>query len=198
MNNSTAIKLGGITNLTDARYAAAVGVTYLGFCFDPSSPDYLPPIKAKEIMDWISGCHFVGEFGKQPKEEITEICSLLNLEIAEVFPGCEPADISSIIKLNINHQNQDEVVNYINSFASQFAAFHLFSSDKSYNPFNDLIKSLCETGKIIWGFELNEEHIKKSIKEYKPFAINLHGGVEEKPGLKNLDVLESLLNAAGY
>jgi len=198
MNNSTAIKLGGITNLTDARYAAAMGVTYLGFCFDPTSPDYLPPIKAKEIMDWISGCHFVGEFGNQPNEEITEICSLLNLEIAEVFPGCEPSDISSIIKLNINQQNQDEVVNYINSFVSQFAAFHLFSSYESYNPFNDTIKSLCETGKIIWGFEVNEEDIKKSTKEYKPFAINLYGGVEEKPGLKNLDVLESLLNAAGY
>jgi phosphoribosylanthranilate isomerase len=57
------IKLSNITNLSDARYAAAVGIDYIGFCFDTNDANYIPPVKAKEIFEWTSGTIVVAEFG---------------------------------------------------------------------------------------------------------------------------------------
>jgi hypothetical protein len=46
-----------VNNLSDARYAAAVGIEYIGFCFDNSNPNYIAPIKAKEMIDWDTHLH---------------------------------------------------------------------------------------------------------------------------------------------
>ncbi len=73
MNQNVKIKLGNVTNLSDARFAAAAGIDYMGFCFDPQSVSYIPPVKAKEIIDWTTGCFVVAEFGNQTMKEAASV-----------------------------------------------------------------------------------------------------------------------------
>ena len=44
-----------ITNLSDARYCAGMGVDMLGFVVDPSDPDYVTPKLYQDMIGWISG-----------------------------------------------------------------------------------------------------------------------------------------------
>ena len=59
----TIVKVGSITNLSDARYCAGMGVEMLGFAFDPSHGYYLQAIQFNEIIKWVSGVTIVGELG---------------------------------------------------------------------------------------------------------------------------------------
>ena len=70
-----------VNNLTVARYAAAMMVDYIGFCFDPSDEKFITVAKAKEIMGWLSGVQFVGEFRNKPLDEVLAIALELNLPL---------------------------------------------------------------------------------------------------------------------
>lgn len=66
----TVVKVGGITNLSDARYCAGMGVDFLGFGVINGQENYLPSKKYQEIRGWITGPQIVAEiYGlKDPKE----------------------------------------------------------------------------------------------------------------------------------
>ena len=58
----TFVKISAINNLSDARYCAGMGVDMLGFALEPTNPDSISPEKYTEIIGWLSGVKFVGEF----------------------------------------------------------------------------------------------------------------------------------------
>lgn len=80
------IKASGITNLTDARYFAAKGVAFMGFNLVPDTPFYLDPIYLKAIREWVEGPVITGEFGALPYEQVSEYCSFLSLDAAQMAP----------------------------------------------------------------------------------------------------------------
>ena len=70
---TTIVKVGNITNLSDARYCAGMGVDMLGFCFEKKSEQYIDPESYKEIIGWISGPQLVGEFDTNDETKILEL-----------------------------------------------------------------------------------------------------------------------------
>lgn len=52
-----------ITNLSDARYCAGMGVDLLGYVVDPTDPDYVSPEAYQQLLGWISGPARVIETG---------------------------------------------------------------------------------------------------------------------------------------
>jgi phosphoribosylanthranilate isomerase len=61
MEGEIIVKINGVFNLTDARYFAAAGADYLGFCIDENKPDFCSHIKIKEIISWLEGPKYVME-----------------------------------------------------------------------------------------------------------------------------------------
>ncbi|MEQ1585556.1 MAG: hypothetical protein ABL895_06745 [Cyclobacteriaceae bacterium] len=57
----TKVKAGNITNLSDARYCAGMGVDWLGFPIDSIDPKTF-----KEITGWVTGPQFVLEISAGP------------------------------------------------------------------------------------------------------------------------------------
>ncbi len=84
MNYPFLLKFSAVTNLSDARYAAGMWADFIGFCFDPSSPDYIEPNKAKEIAGWINGPLIVGEFSNQPKAWIADFVKAIPLHAIQI------------------------------------------------------------------------------------------------------------------
>ena len=62
MSLKTEVKVGNISNLSDARYCAGMGVQYLGFSMDSNSEHYVDQNTLKTIKEWIVGPKIVGEF----------------------------------------------------------------------------------------------------------------------------------------
>lgn len=84
MNYPFLLKFSGISNLSDARYAAGMWADFIGFCFDPNQSQYIEPAKAKEIAAWINGPMVVGEFGNQPLEWVMDFVEKLNLKTIQI------------------------------------------------------------------------------------------------------------------
>ena len=95
------IKAGSITNLTDARFFAAYDVDYIGFCFDPVSPDYISPQNALAIKGWISGPKIVAEFVNQDLDNVKNIISFFEPDVVE-FEGSGFKVQSSVLPVIIN------------------------------------------------------------------------------------------------
>ena len=51
----TLVKVGNISNLSDARYCAGMGVDMLGYTAVPGRDRYIPSLLHQEIRGWISG-----------------------------------------------------------------------------------------------------------------------------------------------
>jgi phosphoribosylanthranilate isomerase len=187
----------GINNLSDARFAAAAGFSYIGFCFNPTQSHYIAPIKAKEIMDWTTGSAVLGEFGNQSADEIAEISELLNLDAVIVNNSLLPDELKQIAKaiikkIDVAVWNNEQVVKEINAYATVADAFLIHSSNPAIN---ELVNGadLCKTYKIFWGLDVTPENVISVIENIRPYAIALQGGDEERPGVKDFDQLNELL-----
>jgi phosphoribosylanthranilate isomerase len=55
MTQKPIIYVSRISNLSDARYCAGMGVDMLGFVVDPSHADYVSPARYQELVGWIAG-----------------------------------------------------------------------------------------------------------------------------------------------
>ncbi len=196
------IKLGNITNLSDARFAAAAGIEYMGFCFDTNNVNYIPPIKAKEIIDWTSGCFVMAEFGKQSIHEIMAITEMLNIDVVEINNHLLPKDLVEIDKpiikkLDLSLLNNESLAAEITLFSTKVDAFHLFASHGNISINEEQLKEICNSSKIIWGINTSSKTIKQIIANYQPYAINISGGDEEKTGVKDFDELNNILDVLG-
>lgn len=191
------LKLSPVTNLSDARYAAAAGFHYIGFCLNPSSADFIAPIMAKEIIEWTSGCHAVGEFGDQSAEEIAEISSLLNLDVVLVNNTLLPDELPGIgfpvIKgINLNQFNQEQTEAELKAYAHVCDGFELFTSTPETLNLS-WIATLAKDYQLLINFG-NMPQLKNWAETINPHAICLHAGKEEVVGMRDFEDLDKLLD----
>ena len=67
----TLVKVGNISNLSDARYCAGMGVDMLGFRVISGQEHYVSPELFKEIRGWFSGPSVVAEaYGIRSGEDL--------------------------------------------------------------------------------------------------------------------------------
>jgi phosphoribosylanthranilate isomerase len=72
----TLVKVSQVTNLSDARYCAGMGVDMLGFCVIEGQPNYISPKLFQEIRGWVAGPKVVAElYGMVSANEIESILS---------------------------------------------------------------------------------------------------------------------------
>lgn len=198
MANPTKIKLSPITNLSDARFAAAAGIEYMGFCFDPSSPDFLLPIKALEIIEWTSGSYAIGEFGNQELAEISELSELLNLDVVllnnSILPDELPQIGKPIIKaIQLDEMGPVELANELCAYAPYADAFQL-NGTQSIDARKDELMEACLQYKIVWNLPYNNTNVLDILNTYKPYSLVILAGSEEKVGMKEYDELNEMLD----
>lgn len=207
----TKLKASAITNLTDARYFAAWEVTWLGFNLDSNAENYIAPISAKAIKEWVDGVEIVGEFGLQTAEEITQTANLLELETIQVgqFADIEMvkklADFSIIKEIIIDKSTTEiELLDQIQDFAPYCSHFLL---DFSKNGFTwsdlkdgkilslELIKNICKKHAILMAINCPPAELDSLLIELNPVGLNVQGGEEEQIGMKSFDELDEIFEA---
>jgi hypothetical protein len=172
MFHTCRIKFGSLTNLTDARYAAAVYADWVGFCFIPGHSRYIEPIKAKEIIDWLSGPKMVAELGSLMPDTMMNVLEILLIDTVQV---------------------NDPVA----ATAWKEAGFDVLYEGNSTDP--DML-CVCLPGEskdpdkeIIDLSSLSLEEIKKNWLDPAPFAIQVIGGDESTPGIRDFAQIDELL-----
>lgn len=201
----TKIKICGLTNLEDARFAAGALVDYLGFIFYEKSPRYIEPGEAGAIINWIEGPEKVGVFVNQPLDDVNRIAKETGLDLVQLH-GDESVEYCGLIEkpiIKVIHITDDSDINELKTKVqsySEVAKYLLFDSKTGdqwggtgqtfdWNILNDI------TGDVPFFLSggLNPSNIKAAVNEADPFAVDVNSGIEEKPGLKDFDKVDALV-----
>ena len=198
MSLNTFVKVANVSNLSDARYCAGMGVDVIGFNVDPTSDEQVSSEDFKEITEWIAGVQYAGEFSNADLEQIKEVLKNYPLDYIEIssIKLVEKVQLLGkpiIVKLTIDTQEQlDELKGHL-SYLDELAKLVVV---KSYNPahFDQLDEKIAfYNGNLRllkgYGIDANEQ-----LQKFP--GVELEATKEEKPGFKDygevMDVLEAL------
>lgn len=207
-NNSerTKIKICGITNLEDARFAAGALADYLGFIFYEKSPRYIEPGEAGAIINWIEGPEKVGVFVNQPLDDVNRIAKETGLDYVQLHGEespeyCELVEKPIIKVIHIEEESVDYLLKHQVEKYTGVADFLLFDTKidglwggtgKSFDW--DILKEMDLDIPFFLSGGLNSENIKEAIATVEPFAVDVSSGLEQKPGLKDFEKIETFMD----
>lgn len=191
MQLRTKVKVGNITNLSDARYCAGMGVDLLGFRI--GAHDKQVPLEVfHEIANWVAGPKFVFELADSIDEELFE----------------KVTQLSSIHYVQLNYSQFEKYEKRINkkavilemkttdwaSIQKEVAAYsisYLLITDDTISDWN----AIKDINNNIPVFIHHESILNDDIDQLPITGIVLEGSEEDKPGQKDYDHLSNVLES---
>lgn len=198
MSLKTEVKVGNISNLSDARYCAGMGVQYLGFSMDSNSDQYVDQNTLKTIKEWIVGPKIVGEFSKidpdsQIYSSLEEELDYIEITDPDSIDVAEKTGIPVILKLDITNIKSIPGLSEILDNLNNRVQFFLLDGFPGPDIKNMDILNLSSQYRIMIGFKMDQQSIHAWIDGTNIFGISLKGGTEIKPGFKDYDELADIL-----
>lgn len=186
MGLKTKVKVGGINNLSEARYCAGMGVDLLGFSV---GKDGLDPTVYKQIIEWLAGPEFVLEVNASDileRASITENfpAHYIRIGISDI-DWLEDTSIRFIVHLSREdwQVHKQTLINRKNIAFIELEAF----SDK------ELVQEIAVEFPVL--VSANDVGEVSQILHMPNAGVALKGTAEDKPGLKEYalaDILEML------
>ena len=205
MDKQTKVKICGITNLEDARFASGAMVDYLGFIFVESSPRYIDPEKAGAIVNWVEGPKKVGVFMDQPLDDVNVLAKFSGIDYVqlhgqETIEYCQLIEKPIIKVIHVGETSTKEEIEAKVALYSEVAEFLLFDT-KANGKFGgtgitfdwSLLKEIADDTPFFLAGGLTPENVSEAIETVRPYAVDLNSGVEEEPGLKDFEKIEQLM-----
>lgn len=194
MSLKTLVKVSNITNLSDARYCAGMGVEMIGFVMDKFSADYTSSEKMKEIKSWVAGVQIVGETQSTDYEEVKELVAAYEIDILQISEaGLLPqiADLGKPIILKLEFESA-YLEDYLERY-SQFVEFFLVDGGDFSDFARYTLKEYSFNYPIVLDFGITAENVGELLKEMQIKGIALKGSNEIRPGYKDYDELSEIL-----
>jgi len=171
----TTVKVGEISNLSDARYCAGMGVEMLGFLLDTDEAISVTDIR--EITDWIEGCTYVAEFKSSSLEEIEQKIQdfpfdYIQIQDKSILPHLQKKGMKVILECEVKDIEEEIDVAYVLIKGT-------LSDDFSIKY------------PVLLGGDINKEQLEHIVDA--GVGINLLGSKEIRPGYKDFDELADIL-----
>jgi len=193
--------LNSVNNLSDARYAAGMGVDMMGFEVETGAERYVSPELFKAITSWLSGIQTVVEVTVLTPELLSTIQEHYQPDLIqfEKIEGVDSEALSSyacIQKFTFEKGKEKESLERIEDQLTTNYSYVLFElSDWSdWRSHTDFLSKLNERNAILWALPIEKEDVE-IIQELELTGISLKGGDEQRPGWKDLDQLIDILEA---
>ena len=203
----TIVKISNVTNLSDARYCAGMGVDMLGFSMDADSPDYIEPKKFDEIRGWVAGVQIVGETTATDPELIEQLLDtyqpdLLQVDEAALLPylstfGKSSAELRLILRVDLPQLTLDQL-NTLFLTGATGADYVLLESNSALHLDEELkatLQRLSTRYPILLGTGVSAQNVHELLADLPVRGIALSGGDEERPGSKEFGELMDILEA---
>ncbi|GAB4123153.1 MAG: hypothetical protein OHK0045_12850 [Raineya sp.] len=196
----TFIKVSNISNLSDARYCAGMGVEMLGFAVEPNSDNYIPPQAYQEMIGWLSGVEFVAEFGKATLEEINKVLEkypahALQTENQEVLSKLlqnkQTQKIDALPIKILFKSNQIKILQQVAEKYADVVNFFILAEAEKYSM--QEIKLLAEKYPTLLEGISKLPLVESFLQNTNVKGFVLQGSKEIAPGLKDFDELAEIL-----
>lgn len=199
----TTVKISNVTNLSDARYCAGMGVDLLGFSMDSNSPDYIDPARFNEIRGWITGVKIVGETGSTDPEQIEQLLATYQPDVLQVdemalLPYLSTMGKPLMLRLDLATMSLEQLDAIANT-ALPGIDYLLLESQSIIHIDEALKTALTQVAgrhSVLLGIGFEVSTIQALLVELPVAGIALAGGNEERPGSRDfgalMDILESI------
>ncbi len=191
------VKICGITNIRDALAAAQCGAAAVGFIFYPSSPRFIKPQDAKNIIKALpKGLVTVGVFVNESTETIIKISDELLLDMIQLHGDESPEDCrklgaTRVIKA-LHLKNEVDVAG-----ASAYDVAAILVDSRRGNLYGGtgkttdwaLARKIKDKKPLILSGGLTPENIREALLAVEPDALDVNSGVESAPGKKDHEKL---------
>lgn len=195
------VKICGITRVEDARAAIEQGASALGFVFWPSSPRFIDPARAREIVAALPHeVMTVGVFVNQSVREVNEMAERATLGAVQVHGDESVAYVQQLTRPVIK-----AVVPGRNGSAEQEWPEYVTLLVDAHDPIRrggtgakadwSAAAALARRRKVLLAGGLTPENVAEAIGQVQPFGIDVSSGVEVTPGVKDHRRLAALFAA---
>ena len=200
----TLIKICGITNLEDALCAVDAGAGALGFNFYQSSPRYIDPASAREIIEKLpKRVLTVGVFVNEESEQLKAVAmeagvAALQLHGDESPQYCAQLKEWYLIKtFSVGEDfNADAALDYPVKAVMIDARHKTLRGGTGLLSDWSIAKRIRELGKPLFlAGGLSPDNVREAITVVKPYAVDACSALEERPGKKNHERMRAFLRA---
>jgi len=203
------VKICGITNWSDAAVAIDAGADALGFNFSPPSPRAVTPARAWDIIQKMPPLvEAVGVFVNWTASPVGALARALRLGAVQLHGDESPAAVAQCAAEGASVYRVIKAFRVGDTFdlrrLAQYKAASAFLLDgfdaKLYGGTGKRValriaRRAKRFGPIILAGGLTPENVGQAIMEVRPYAIDICGGVETKPGRKDATRLRMLMRA---
>lgn len=198
----TTVKISNVTNLSDARYCAGMGVDLLGFSMDPDSPDYVEPARFAEMRGWVAGVHIVGETHSDDPNAIEAMLDtyqpdVLQVDESALLPYLSTFGKPLILRIELVGTTLAQLDTLANTDLPGID-YLLLESQSPLHLDDELIASLTHLARrhaLLLGVGITPEGIHSLLDTLPIAGVALTGGNEERPGSKDFGALMDVLEA---
>jgi len=200
----TRVKICGLTRLEDAERAVALGASALGFNFYPPSPRYIDPAAARAIVRRLPPfVTTVGVFANETDAgKIISPARQAGVTALQVHGPAYPAwrELLCVFPLVVALAVREGFnAKDLESFEPNAYLLDAFDPDRpggTGKTFDwSAAREAAKWGPIILAGGLTPANVAQAIREVRPFAVDVAGGVESAPGIKDPEKLRAFFAA---
>ncbi|MHC4695017.1 MAG: phosphoribosylanthranilate isomerase [Planctomycetota bacterium] len=193
------VKICGITNYGDAAAALDMGADLLGFNFYKKSPRYVPPEKAKQIINMLPGfVDIAGVFVNESMERINETKNLCQLDWVQLHGDESPEFCKQFLSHNVKVMKAIRVkdqgdIQQAENYFTDAVLLDAFDPEKyggtglsfDWNIIGHINKRVFLAGGI------NPDNAARAV-ELGVYGIDVCSGIEAEPGKKDHKKVKTL------
>jgi phosphoribosylanthranilate isomerase len=194
------VKICGITNREDALASVEGGAAALGFNFYPSSPRYLAPERAADLIAGLpAGIWKVGVFVNEAPARVAQMAATLALDVAQLHGDERPADYPPGLRVwkaarvgpDFDWTVWEDCP--AEALVLDGPAGALYGG--AGRPFD---WALARRGgrKIVLAGGLDDGNVQQAIAQARPWGVDACSRLERAPGRKDHRKLAAFLKAA--
>ena len=198
------VKICGLTNSEDARWAVQCGADLLGFVFCEQSPRYLAPAAAAKIIAGLPAeIGKVGLFVNAPAEAVHRTAGECGLTVLQ-FHGDETPEYCAQFGLPVMKAFRVrgvETIEQMRQFATRYWLLDAFVEGKPGGTghtfswdFAVLARDLGTPFFLAGG--LTPDNVAQAVRQVRPFGVDVSSGVEVSRGKKDPAKVQAFIRAA--